>query len=197
MLKDRNSFLELEGQLSNTESYSAPKLTSLLTTSSAKIEMRDIKEIIFNHAKELHYLYQRSDDLSTEQLEAISKGLSCILDLGEPEKEGTLRCLFSDDLRTKLIAKYTNRFKTTPSVIDTSLIDKWSYIINLYNHQNGVHKKTYLWACRLYSIFNTIKVKLVYSKISRSNDWLKKRLQFHEHKKQPISIFGNHGYFLY
>jgi hypothetical protein len=110
ILEDRNSLLELEGQLSSTESYSAPKLTSLpttssapeltslLTTSSAKIEMKNIKEIIFNHAKELHHLHQRGDDLSTEQLEAMSKGLSCILDLGEPEKEGTLRSLFSDDL---------------------------------------------------------------------------------------------------
>lgn len=141
MLEDRNNLLELEGQLSNTESYSASKLTSLPTTSSsAKIEMRNVKEIIFNHAKELHRLYQRGDDLSTEQLEAMSKGLSCILDLSEPEKEGTLRCLFSDDLWTKLIAKYTNRFKTAPSVIDVSLIDKWSYIINLYNHQNSVRK---------------------------------------------------------
>ncbi|GAA5815539.1 hypothetical protein MFLAVUS_009051 [Mucor flavus] len=75
MLEDRNNLLELEGQLSNTESYSAPKLTSLPTTSSsAKIEMRNVKEIIFNHAKELHRLYQRGDDLSTEQLEAMSKG---------------------------------------------------------------------------------------------------------------------------
>ncbi|CEP12078.1 hypothetical protein [Parasitella parasitica] len=139
MLEDRNSLLELEGQLSNTESSSAPELTSLPTTSSAKIEMRNIKEIIFSHAKELHRLYQRGDDLSTEQLEAMSKG-HCILDLGEPEKEGTLRCLFSDDLWTKLTAKYTNCFKSAPSVIDISLIDKWSYIINLYNHQNGVRR---------------------------------------------------------
>ncbi|KAG2201163.1 hypothetical protein INT46_007630 [Mucor plumbeus] len=152
ILEDRNSLLELEGQLSSTESCStpeltslpttssAPELTSLLTTSSAKTEMRNIKEIIFNHAKELHHLYQRGDDLSTEQLEAMSKGLSCILDLGEPEKEGTLRSLFSDDLWTKLIAKYINRFKTATSVIDIPLLNKWSYIINLYNHQNSVCK---------------------------------------------------------
>ncbi|KAI8085920.1 uncharacterized protein B0P05DRAFT_433671, partial [Gilbertella persicaria] len=78
--------------------------------------------------------------LSTEQLEAMSKGLSCILDLGEPEKEGTLRYLFSDDLWTKLTAKYTNLFKAVPPVIDVSLADKWSYIINLYCHQNGIRK---------------------------------------------------------
>ncbi|KAI9485921.1 MAG: hypothetical protein EXX96DRAFT_604174 [Benjaminiella poitrasii] len=61
--------------------YSAPKLISLPTTSSAKIEITNIKDIIFDHANELHHLHQRGDDSSTEQLEAMSKGLPCILDL--------------------------------------------------------------------------------------------------------------------
>ncbi|KAG2204323.1 hypothetical protein INT47_009365 [Mucor saturninus] len=157
MLENQNHLLELERQLSNTESSSAPELTSQPTTSSApeltslptissaKIEIRNIKEIIFNHATKLHRLYQRGDDLSNEQLEAMSKGLSCTLDLGEPETEGTLRCLFPEDVWTTLIAKYTLRYKTVPSVIDISLIEKWNYIMNLYNHQNGVRgAKKYL-----------------------------------------------------
>jgi fido (protein-threonine AMPylation protein) len=44
MLEDRSRLLELERQLSNTE--------------MAEIEIRNIKEILFNHAKELHRLYQ-------------------------------------------------------------------------------------------------------------------------------------------
>ncbi|RCI00033.1 hypothetical protein CU098_011454, partial [Rhizopus stolonifer] len=141
MLENQSSLLELERQLRNTVSGSILESTPLLTTTcSANTEIRNIKEIIFSHAKGLHQLYQHGDDLSTEQLEAMSKGLSCILDLGEPEKEGTLRYLFSDDLWTKLTAKYTNLFKAVPPVIDVSLTDKWSYIINLYCHQNGIRK---------------------------------------------------------
>jgi hypothetical protein len=140
ILEDRSRLLELERQLSDTETASISETTSLPTTSSAEIEVRNIKETIFNHGKVLHRLYQRGDDLSTEELEAMSKGLSCILDLGEPEKEGALRCLFSDDIWTKLTAKYTKLFKTAPSVIDTSLTDKWNYIISLYALQNGIRK---------------------------------------------------------
>lgn len=80
LLEDRNSLLELEAQLNYTESSSAPELALLPTKSSTKSEMRNIQEILFNHAKDLHQLYQRGDDLSlAEQLEAMSKGLSCIL----------------------------------------------------------------------------------------------------------------------
>ena len=42
---------------------SAPILASLSTTSSAKIEIKNVKETIFNHAKELHHLYQQGNDL--------------------------------------------------------------------------------------------------------------------------------------
>lgn len=87
--ENQNRLLELEEQLSNLESPSV----SISTTLSSKNEMEDIKEIIFNHGKWLHHLYQWGNGLSTSQLEAMSKGLSCILDLSEPEKEGTL-CLF-------------------------------------------------------------------------------------------------------
>ncbi|CAO3656447.1 unnamed protein product [Mucor hiemalis] len=61
MLENQNSLSELKGQLSNTESSSAPELISLPVASSAKIEMRNIKEIIFSHAKELHHHYQLSN----------------------------------------------------------------------------------------------------------------------------------------
>lgn len=39
-----------------------------------------------------------------------------------------------------MIRKYTSRFKTSPAVIEMSLIDKWSYVIHIYAYQNGVRK---------------------------------------------------------
>ncbi|CAO3674306.1 unnamed protein product [Rhizopus microsporus] len=47
---------------------------------------------------------------------------------------------FSEDLWAKLTAKYISRFKALPTVVDVSLVDKWAYIINMYNQLNGVCK---------------------------------------------------------
>lgn len=133
-----------EEQLAN-EGPSAPvttptTMTSSLPVTSSSTEISSVKDVIFNYRKELHLLYQRGDDLTSEQLESMAKGLSCILDLGEPEKEGTLRCLFSEAVWAKLVTKFS-RLETTPLAAYVSLMDKWGYIVYLFNLQNGTRAK--------------------------------------------------------
>ncbi|KAG1179359.1 hypothetical protein G6F70_001127 [Rhizopus microsporus] len=72
-------------------------------------------------------------------LESPSVSISTTLS-SKNEMEDIKEIIFNHDLWAKLTAKYISRFKALPTVVDVSLVDKWAYIINMYNQLNGVCK---------------------------------------------------------
>lgn len=88
-----------------------------------------MKEKKINYAQNLHRNYQRGDDMTTsEQLQAMTMGLSEIIGVDEPERVGSLRSLFTNNVWAQLGVKCITAFKS-PANADKSLLEKWAYII--------------------------------------------------------------------
>lgn len=81
----------------------------------------------------------------------MSIGLSCIIDLADEDKEGTLRAFLKETVWKQLYSKYLKRSKLNLTVVPMALVDKWNYAVLLYHQSNGVRNT------KKYHIFNPSK----------------------------------------
>ncbi|CEG69827.1 hypothetical protein RMATCC62417_05831 [Rhizopus microsporus] len=141
-----SSFTEAPSTTAATPTESEDHLSSTGAMSSLPISKTpSIKDTIFNYAAELHELYQQEKKLSNEQLKSMSIGLSCIVDLADEDKEGTLRAFLKETVWKQLYSKYLKRSKLNLTVVPAALVDKWNYAVLLYHQSNGVRNtKKYL-----------------------------------------------------
>ncbi|CEJ05244.1 hypothetical protein RMCBS344292_19189 [Rhizopus microsporus] len=110
-------YLEDRGRLAPATPTESEDISSTGAISSLPISKTpSIKDTIFNYAAELHELYQQEKKLLNEQLKSMSIGLSCIIDLADEDKEGTLRAFLKETVWKQLYSKYLKRSKLNLTV---------------------------------------------------------------------------------